>query len=319
MMRASGQGGGPADVSPPTATALSPRPATAVRGVTEPDLGTYRCAVAHLLAELSRVSAADVAEILAARLAEPALGDVLVRTAQGMVGVRESLLLEIARHRHTPRNSPHELVALIRSHLLSQIDLMWWGDEPVYRTDTQLLDAIDLVELDWLRHRGLLVFCYRKQPRNLFGKGLCSAQRRIHPNRTPPTTGLRFSRTRREAVALLNELGREFVRLAPPGTPPLWVTFMASSVEHQHRLRRLGYATTLFTGHCHGYAVDVEMNWYRRFGADQILARLLRDRQDAGQLNVIDEGHAWHLCLAPRSLAGLRRSYEAKLGELVPL
>jgi hypothetical protein len=36
------------------------------------------------------------------------------------------------------------------------------------------------------------------------------------------------------------------------------------------------------------------MQWFRQFDQDNLLARLLFERQAAGQLNVIDEGQAWH-------------------------
>jgi hypothetical protein len=55
------------------------------------------------------------------------------------------------------------------------------------------------------------------------------------------------------------------------------------------------------------------MRWFRRFDRDNLLARLLRERQESGQLNVIDEGHAWHLCVNPLACDELQAAYDAQL------
>ncbi len=100
-------------------------------------------------------------------------------------------------------------------------------------------------------------------------------------------------------MAWLNHLADEFAQIAPDGTPPLWVTSVARSVEHQRHLKSLGYIALLPSAHCVGYAADIEMDWYRRFRAHRLLRGLLLDRQRADEVNVIDEGQAWHVCLRP--------------------
>ena len=107
-------------------------------------------------------------------------------------------------------------------------------------------------------------------------------------------------------VALLNQLSADFAVAAPPGTPQLWVTSLTRSLEHQRQLRALGYAASLPSSHCVGYAADIEMTWFRQFGADSALKALLLGRQRAGEINVIDEGQAWHLCIGPAAAAALR-------------
>ena len=108
-------------------------------------------------------------------------------------------------------------------------------------------------------------------------------------------------------MAWLNQLADEFARITPDGTPPLWVTSLARSVQHQRHLKSLGYIALLPSAHCVGYAADIEMKWYRRFHAHRILRGLLLDRQRAGEVNVIDEGQAWHVCLHPDVVQGPRR------------
>ncbi|WP_027661306.1 DUF5715 family protein [Salinispora fenicalii] len=284
----------------------------------EPDLDAYRAAVADLLIEVGALAgvASTVARqvLIDQRLREPAIAAVLDATPSGLVGARETLLLEMARYQPSERSSAADLTALVRIYLLSRIDVMWWRDATNYRTDEQVNQSTDLVDLEWLRRRDLLRFRYQGQPATLFDRGLRALRRRIRPCAAPQTAGLLFRRTRREMVALLNDVAREFTAHAPAGTPPLWVTSLVRSAEHQHRLRRLGYAAMLPSGHCLGWAADVEMTWFERFGAREVLAELLLARQRAGEVNVVDEGQAWHLCLAPGARGRLRRVYEAELG-----
>ncbi|MET8908025.1 hypothetical protein [Micromonospora sp. NPDC004551] len=284
----------------------------------EPDLAAYRAAVAELLIEVGALADAPSTTarqvLLDQRLREPAIAAVLDATPQGFVGARETLLLEMARHQPNARSSAHDLTALVRIYLLSRVDVMWWRDSGTFLTDGQVDTSTDLVDLEWLRRRGLLAFRYQEQAGTVLGRGLRAVRRRLRPDATPHTAGLRFRRARREVIALLNDLGREFAATARPGTPPLWVTSLARSAEHQYRLRRLGYAAMVPSGHCLGWAADVELEWYGRFGARDVLAELLLARQEAGEINVVDEGQVWHLCLAPTARRRFRRAYEAEMG-----
>ncbi|MFI7607810.1 hypothetical protein ACIBTV_22070 [Micromonospora sp. NPDC049366] len=307
--------------SPVTPTAPARRLPTTPAGrarAAGPDLAAYRAAVADLLVEVGALadapSTAARQVLIDERLREPALAAVLDATPQGFLGARETLLLEMARYQPNARSAARDLTALVRIYLLSRIDVMWWRDASPFLTDAQVEGSADLVDLEWLRRRDLLRFRYRQQPGSLLGRGLQAARRRLRPDASPRTAGLFARRARREVVALLNDLGREFAATAPPGTPPLWVTSLTRSAEHQYRLRRLGYSAMLPSGHCLGYAADVEMAWFERFGARDALAELLLARQESGEVNVVDEGQAWHLCVAPSARRRLRRAYEAEMG-----
>ncbi|KKJ94211.1 hypothetical protein [Micromonospora sp. HK10] len=316
--RSPGQQPGPAVAPAAPARRLPPttgrRPAPGRR----PDLAAYRAAVAELLVEVGALAGAPSTTarqvLLDQRLREPAIAAVLDATPQGYVGARETLLLEMARYQPNARSSAQDLTALVRIYLLSRIDVMWWRDTPTLLTDSQVDTSTDLVDLEWLRRRGLLAFRYQEQPVGVVGRGLRAVGRRLRPGATPRTAGLRFRRARREIVALLNDIGRQFALACPPGTPPLWVTSLARSAEHQYRLRRLGYAAMVPSGHCLGWAADVEVAWYQRFGARDTLTGLLLARQEAGEINVVDEGQAWHICLAPDARRRFRRAYEAEMG-----
>jgi hypothetical protein len=77
-------------------------------------------------------------------------------------------------------------------------------------------------------------------------------------------------------------------------------------VAYQRHLRALGYAALLPSAHCVGYAADLEMSWYRQFEADHLLRAVLVARQRDGDVNVIDEGQAWHVCVRPGAGRALR-------------
>lgn len=282
------------------------------------DLGPYRDAVTGLLDEVSMATGPGrrkrVAAIIVARAADPELRGVLRATPDGVDQTVETLLREVRDYRPNPRSSAVDLAAMIRIYLLSRIDVMWWGHVPPYRTDADLLAATDLVDLEPLRRRDRLNFRYLRQPDGLFGRAGRAARRRITPERVPRTAGLRFTQTRPAAVALLNRLAVDFAARSPEPGRPLWVTSLARSLQHQARLRALGYAAMLPSSHCVGYGMDIEMSWYRRHGGDAVLATLLRERQAAGEINVIDEGQAWHVCLSPTAPVPMRRALVAAPG-----
>jgi hypothetical protein len=283
-----------------------------------PDLAAYRMAVTDLVTSFERSGAQSsarlTARILSRRIASPEMLAVLTHTPQGSAGALERLLVEVRNYRPSVRSTATSLASLIRISLLAQIDALWWGSDPAYLTDTAVLDTPELLDLDALQQGGLLRFQYRHQAASFVGRAARLVERRALPGRRPMTAGLWLARARPQTVALLNQVATQFAEIAPPGTPPLWVTSLARSVEHQRRLRALGYAALLPSSHCVGYAADIEMAWFRRFGAQQALQEVLLERQAAGDINVIDEGQAWHVCLRPGVSYGSRLVPAARTG-----
>ncbi|HEX4244511.1 MAG TPA: DUF5715 family protein [Acidimicrobiales bacterium] len=283
-------------------------------------LATYRSAVSELVDEADLASGPDDADRTAAEkaldagLPTPELEPVLTRVPGGIDAAADRLLRHVRDYQPNPASSANGLSALIRIYLLSQIDAAWWGGSPSFDTDDDVLSSDELVDLDPLRTRRLLRFRYRRQPRGLPGRARDWGMRRTWPGRRPHTSGLLFTRARPESVVLLNQLAQDFSTTAPPNTPALWVTSLVRSVQHQHRLRALGYAAVMPSAHCAGYAMDVEMRWFRRFDADGNLAAALLHRQAEGDVNVIDEGQAWHVCVSPTAFTRLRQDYAAAFG-----
>ena len=275
-----------------------------------PSLGSFRAAVSDLVNEIGHCTSSDAKcaeHILGKRLEEDDLATVLEATPDGWDATVAKLLFEVRNYEPSPRNSTGTLAALVRISLLAQIDAMWWGRTPSFGKDADVRDAPELVDLDELDDDGQLSFRYRHQAITLVARAARSAERRAMPGRSPRTAGLWLPRARPQTVAWLNQLADEFAQIAPDGTPPLWVTSVARSVEHQRHLKSLGYIALLPSAHCVGYAADIEMKWYRRFHAHRILRGLLLDRQRANEVNVIDEGQAWHVCLHPDVVQGPRR------------
>jgi hypothetical protein len=274
------------------------------------DVASYREAVGDMLTELASLGdspgLAMAERILARRLSEPEFAIVLAAMPSGPDAAIQRVLREIRIYTQCARSSAGNFGAMVRIALLAQIDVLWWGHLPAYQSDADVLDAPELLDLDPLRRDGMLLFRYRRQASTLLGRAARSAERLAVPDRAPNTAGLRFACARAELIVLLNQIAADFAALAPAGTPRLWVTSLARSVSHQRHLRSLGYAALLPSGHCTGYAADIEMTWFRQFEADAVLQRVLLDRQRAGEINVIDEGQAWHLCVCPGAGRALR-------------
>lgn len=277
----------------------------------------YRAAVDDLVKEASthsRRSARLAAEgLVVKRLGQPEFTAVIARLEGGADAVLARLIHEIRHYRPSVRSSASDLSAFIRIFLLSLIDSVWWSGTAPFVSDADVLCSTELVDLRSLKSARVLEFQYRAQQDRLPGRALAWAQRQALPAIRPRTAGLRFTRSRPAVVAIVNQIACELAAALPPRTPRLWVTSMVRSVQHQHHLRALGYAAVLPSSHCVGYACDVEMRWFRQFDEDDLLARLLLERQEAGQLNVIDEGQAWHLCVNPLACDELRAAYDAQL------
>jgi hypothetical protein len=280
-------------------------------------LPAYRAAVEDLVEEASsrqRPSDLPIVErLLARRLGQPEFTAVLSYLDGGVDGAAGRFSREIRDYEAGARSSASDLPTFIRILMLSQIDSAWWSGTVPFNSDTDVLDSTELLDLDPLRSAKVLEFRYRAQPAGLPGRARDWAQRKALPGVRPRVAGLRFTRSRPAVLALVNQIAREFAAAAPPGTPRPWVTSMARSVEHQYRLRSLGYAAVLPSSHCAGYACDLEAVWFRRFDPGNLLARLLFERQEAGQINVIDEGQAWHFCVNPLACDELQAAYDGQL------
>jgi hypothetical protein len=274
------------------------------------DVEVYRQAVADVLAELAGrgrgPSMAAAERVLDRRLRQPEFGMVLAATPSGPDAAIQRMLRDVRSYRPRSPNSAGDLAAMIRITLLTQIDVLWWGHVPPYKSDAEVLAARELLDLDTLRRDGKVAFRYRRQATTLLARAVRAAERTAAPGHAPATAGLRFACARAELVVLLNRIAADFARLAPPDTPPLWVTSVARSVAQQRQLRGLGYAALLPSAHCVGYAADLEMSWFSQFRADQVLQAVLVGHQRDGDVNVIDEGQAWHVCVRPGAGRALR-------------
>jgi hypothetical protein len=290
--------------------ALDARPLLAGEARRDADVAAYRAAVSGVLAELAEarryLTAESAGRLLTRRLLEPAFASVLAAVPHGPEAAIRSVLGEVRSYRRSARTSAASLLTMIRITLLAQIDVLWWGHLPEYQTDAEVFAASELLHLEPLRRDDMLLFSYRLQPTTLLGRAARSAERRAAPERAPRTAGLRFQCGRAELIVVLNQIAADFAAAAPHGTPRLWVTSLTRSVTHQRHLRGLGYSALLPSAHCVGYAADLEMAWFRRFGADRILQALLIERQNAGEISVIDEGQAWHVCVRPGTGRALR-------------
>ncbi len=188
---------------------------------------------------------------------------------------------------------------LVRILLLQNVDLLWWDDEPDFATSDEIAMATDLVDLVAERRRGNVAFSFGVASDGLIRRARDFAVQRMFPNREPRGPGLAFTAVRPAVLGVLNEIAGITKEKAPKGTPPIRVTSITRTIEHQVRLRSLGFSALSPSAHCRGWAADIEVEWFERFRADAILKDVLLGYLDQGVLNVIDEGRAWHVCLNP--------------------
>ncbi|WP_051366824.1 hypothetical protein [Hamadaea tsunoensis] len=264
-------------------------------------IARYREAVADLLLDLAPHAASGdhhkIDIVARDRVEDTAeLAIVLTATPGGALAALDRLATEVHAYQPNRRSSAADLLAFLRIWWYAQIDAAWWGDVRPYATDDEIATAAELTDIAPLRARGIVH--YRRQPRTYAGRAVRAVARRALPDHTPRTSGLLSTRTRMEVAELVEQMAAAFTR-------PLWVTSLTRSLEHQQRLKSLGYAALSPSAHCTGYAADLEMAWYARLGVAGELAAVLRERQAAGDLNVIDEGQAWHVCVSPDAAAAL--------------
>jgi hypothetical protein len=276
----------------------------------------YRAAVDDLVQEVSRrpraAALADIERLVANRVREPEVSAVLSYLDEGVDGTVAGLIAEIGNYQHEAGNPASDLATFIRILLLSQIDSAWWSGAVPFTFEADVLGSAELVDLGALKSARVLEFQYRAQPAGLLGRAQNWARHTMLPGICPRLAGLRFTCSRPVVVAAVNQIALDFAAAVPRRTPRIWVTSMVRSVEHQHHLRSLGYAAVLPSAHCAGYACDLESGWFRQFDPDNVLAHLLFERQEAGQLNVIDEGGIWHLCVNPNARDELQSAYDSQ-------
>lgn len=293
------------------------RPPIADFAPSMPAITPFRAAVSDLVAEVGQCTSASgegAEQILTKRLDHGDFAAVLEATPDGWDATVAKLLFEVRNFEPSTRNGTTTIASLVRISLLAQIDAMWWGREPGYQQDSDVRSSSELIDLDQLGREGSISFRYRHQASTLLTRAARSAERRALPGRTPRTAGLALAKARPQIVTWLNQLADEFASVTPSDTPPLWVTSVARSVAHQQHLKSLGYIALLPSAHCVGYAADIEMMWYRRFRAHRLLRGLMLERQRAGEVNVIDEGQAWHICLSPVVVGAPRTIPRPRLG-----
>jgi hypothetical protein len=270
---------------------------------------SYREHVDRLIIELGRsrlLDAAALGDALDAWIRLPDAAVIVDRTPGGAARIARQAAEEFSGFAASEASNASDPLASLRIALLQQIDLAWWTDVPDL-VDAAAIDAsTELVDLVEARARGEVRFGFGVASDALSRRVRDYAVQRLLPEREPRGPGLPFAAARPEMVALLNDITDAVARRAPDGTPAIWVTSIVRSVEHQRHLRRLGFTALLPSVHCRGWAADVEIAWFDRFGAADVLRDVLIDFQQQGQLNVIDEGRAWHLCLSPSAADGYR-------------
>jgi hypothetical protein len=239
-----------------------------------------------------------VGRVVADALAQPSLS-FLSTLEGGPDRLVEQSVEEFRRFRPSVASNAASGAGLVRILLLQNVDLVWWDDAGDFATDADVDASDELVDLVAERRRGRVAFSFGVASDGWGRRGRDFVVQRLLPHREPRGPGLSCTRIRPAMLGVLNEVTEVTAAAAPYGAPAIRVTSVTRTVEHQRRLRSLGFSALLPSAHCRGWAADIEVTWFERFGADGVLRDVLLDYLDRGVLNVIDEGRAWHVCLNP--------------------
>ncbi|MGW0038711.1 hypothetical protein [Gordonia sp. NPDC003376] len=263
----------------------------------------FRHEVHRLSEQTARCGPHGVGEVIRRGLYAPAISTVLAHHL-GEGRRREEFTTEFissaTTFRPTGLSSAGDVPALVKVKLLSTLDAAWWAGARPFRTDAEVVTAADLIDLRRARSRRELRFDFRTQVFDLPRRGLRALDRRLRPRHSPNTIGMRLPYGRPEVVAVLNAIADDLARREPDAPRP-WVNSLVRSVAYQDEMRGSGYTAATGSAHCVGWAADIEMDWMTRLGFGDALAAVLLDRAETAQINVIDEGQAWHICLNPHS------------------
>jgi uncharacterized protein DUF5715 len=265
-------------------------------------LSGYRAAVDAVVQQLAGLpadQAPPAGAVLAGAVDRPAVRDLLDRLPGGAEGALARIERDVHAFRPSARSNASTPATLLKILLLHQVDVMWWSSVAPFPDDRAVLGSPELTSLRRLQQQHRLPFSFRVGATGLAGRARNYAVRRCAPGREPQSSGLSFPVARPAMIALLAEIATTFAQAAGGWRRGLWVNCIVRSTEGQQRLRDLGYSAFLPSSHCVGYAADIEMTWLRRNGVAAPLQQVLTTYRDAGVVNVIDEGQAWHVCLNP--------------------
>ena len=265
----------------------------------------YRAAVNRLATRWSVAGNVHPArgDLLRDAVAEPALPPVLDALPGGMTGTVTHLEREVRAFQPTARSNVRTPAEFVRLLFLQQIDVLWWSSRDSFADDDAVRSCPELVSLPGLRRAGLIDFHFKSVATSWSTRARNYAVRRWAPQHEPRTSGLSYDVARPAMVGLLNEVAARFSAAAPGWSRGLWVNCLVRSEAVQQHLRELGYSAADASSHCVGYAADVEMDWLDRHGQVDALRGVLVGLRDAGTINLIDEGQAWHVCLNPARVA----------------
>lgn len=183
------------------------------------------------------------------------------------------------------------LIFTFKVLLEQQLDSFWYSDSKIYKTNLEIYNDHNLIyfkEVDPL-------FSYLEvRP----GKEYVSKFKKIllgfmnSPLRNCSGMFLPYA-----PVQMYNFLNKLCMDL----NESIVVTNTLRSLEYQNKLRAFGHITPGESSHLYGYTVDIEQLWYKENNKTLYgkIKSHLQYLEEEGQINYIDYGQIWHICLSP--------------------
>lgn len=197
--------------------------------------------------------------------------------------VNEFPLSDMMSHEH--------LVFTFKILLQQQLDSYWYSGFKRYKTNLEIYNAEDLIYFKDVKNK----FTYLElesgeEHISLFRKFLLKVINSPLKN----SSGLFLPYA---PVPMYNFLNR----LCEDLDIPLVITNTLRSLEYQDKLLKQGHITPNESSHLYGYTVDVEQKWYKN-NAPALHKKIethLQKLEEEGQVNYVDYGQIWHICLSP--------------------
>lgn len=187
--------------------------------------------------------------------------------------------------------SHENLVFTFKILLQQQLDSYWYSGFKRYRTNLQIYNDRDLV-------------CFRERENKFSylelapGKRHTSILKKIilkvvnSPLRNSNGIFLPYA-----PVPMYNFLNKMCDDLGVS----IVVTNVLRSMEYQEFLLKQGHITPNESSHLYGYTVDIEQKWFKKNRPEthSRIENYLKKLEENGEVNYIDYGQIWHICLSP--------------------
>lgn len=233
---------------------------------------------------------------------EKGLPDTFFRSAQGVdvLSNFESVFNSFVNEFPMSDMMDHEqLVFTFKILLQQQLDSYWYSGFKIYKTNMEIYNDEDLICFKNTKNKfSYLELESGKEHVSLFKSFILNITNSPLKN----SSGMFLPYAPVPMYKFLNKLCEDL-------GISLVITNVIRSVEYQDKLVKEGHIIPNDSSHLYGYTADIEQKWYKKYAASKHkkIENHLKKLEDEGQVNYVDYGQIWHICLSPCALAHYKK------------